>query len=480
MRVIHISAECYPAAKSGGLGDVVGALPKYLTQSGVDTSVILPKYGMKWINSQHWSVVYAGKVRLRQVMVPFTIEEHRGPVDLGYRLFVANIPGFYDRNGIYADDYGGFGDEVERYILFQQTALQWIAQFGTKPQVIHCHDHHTGLVPFMMKHCPEYWSLSQVPSIFTIHNGNYQGAFSWKNMSALPIFEAKAAGLLDWNDTINPMAAGIKCSWAFTTVSQSYMEEMRGNSMGLEPLIRTEWGKSLGILNGIDVQTWNPATDPMLATRFDGDVNAYKAANKKVICERFGLDPFRPLFSFIGRLVGEKGADLLPDAFEQFINEGDRGSVALLGTGEQHLHHAFGHLAYQYQGTFGCSLAYNETLSHQIYAGADFLLMPSRVEPCGLNQMYAQRYGTVPIVRRIGGLKDTVHDISMSGGTGITFDQLRVGDIVHAMHRAADMYEHWSSMTLLRQRMMGIDHSWEHSTATYTRLYERISGKKLH
>ena len=210
MQILHVSAECYPAAKAGGLGDVVGALPKYLTLSGTTTGVIIPKYHLKWINEQQFTTVYKGVVRLHHNYVPFTIDKENGN-SLGFPFFVANIPGKFDRPGIYADPSGRvYGDEIERYLCFQQAVLQWIVKSPGKPKVIHCHDHHTGLIPFMVKHCPEYNSLAQTPTVFTIHNGAYHGAFSWQNMYLLPMFEGDARGLLDWGNTINPLATGIK------------------------------------------------------------------------------------------------------------------------------------------------------------------------------------------------------------------------------------------------------------------------------
>ncbi len=476
MQILHISAECYPAAKAGGLGDVVGALPKYLNQLGKSTAVILPKYGTKWIRNQSFKYNYEGAIRLGSAFIAFQIHEYEG-TDLGFPLFVVDIPGFFDREGVYTDVQTGYGygDEVERYLLFQQAVLQWVQQFVVLPEVLHCHDHHTGLIPFMVKHCPEFHSLRTIPTVFTIHNGVYHGSYSWQKRNWLPWYEAAASGLLDWNNAINPLATAVKCAWRVTTVSPSYMEELNYKSNGLEPLFNSEWRKCEGILNGIDVQVWNPATDPMLAYKLgDEGVEHYKHENKKVLCQRFNIQPELPLATFIGRLVGEKGADILPEAISRFLNDGHRMNFVLLGTGDPQVMHDIQQLKYQYPGLVDVALEYNETLSHQLYAGSDFLLMPSRVEPCGLNQLYALRYGTAPIVRSVGGLKDTVRDIGEEYGVGLRFNHFSVDDVYVALYRAKELYWQAESMYTLRRRMMSIDHSWEASAGRYLAIYNNM------
>jgi starch synthase len=476
MQVLHVSAECYPAAKAGGLGDVVGALPKYLNQIGKSAAVILPKYGTKWIKSKSFRYNYEGKIRLGPSMISFQIHEYE-EMDLGFPLFVVDIPGFFDREGVYTDTRTGYGysDEVERYLLFQQAVLQWVQQFEILPEVLHCHDHHTGLIPFMVKHCPEFTSLRHLPTVFTIHNGVYHGAFSWQKQALLPWYDAYAGGLLDWGNTINPLATAVKCAWRVTTVSPSYMDELKYKSNGLEPLFNNEWRKCEGILNGIDSQVWNPATDPMLAYNLGEEgVERYKHENKQVLCQRFHIQPELPLATFIGRLVGEKGADILPEVIRRFLQDGHRMSFVLLGTGEQDVMNDIQQLKYQFPGLVDVALEYNETLSHQLYAGSDFLMMPSRVEPCGLNQLYALRYGTAPIVRSVGGLKDTVRDIGEEGGVGVRFDNFTNDDVYVALYRAKELYWNADTMYYLRRRMMQIDHSWEVSATRYKQIYDIV------
>jgi len=497
IQVLHISAECYPAAKTGGLGDVVGSLPKYMTQAGVLSAAVIPKYALKWIHSRDWVTVYHGAIRSDWRTIPFTVQQQASST-LGFPLFVVDVPGLYDRPGIYNDPDGTpYGDEVERYLVFQQAVLQWVISFPEqdRPRVLHCHDHHTGLIPFMAKYSPDFRPLADTPTVFTIHNGQYQGAFSWKNHHLLPYYDAWARGYLDWNGAINPMASAIKCAWAVTTVSESYLFELHENSLGLEPLFKAEWHKQWGIINGIDAQVWDPASDAALQYNLEAEENPsvadgarlsiqaiqkFKHKNKRVLCEWFGLPEHLPLISFIGRMVGEKGSDLLPDAYRNYIHAGGSATFLVLGTGEAWTQNQFRSMAHQYQGRVNAVIDYNEALAHQIYAGSDFLIMPSRVEPCGLNQMYAMRYGAIPIVRSIGGLKDTVPDIASPNGVGrgIRFDEPTLSDIGHAIHRAASMWQNEPGIVaMLRQRIMSIDFSWENTVGRYFSVYQRIGSR---
>ncbi|MBK7872031.1 MAG: glycogen/starch synthase [Saprospiraceae bacterium] len=478
MKVLHISAECYPAAKSGGLGDVVGALPKYLQKMGVSAGVVIPKYRLRWIEEHAFTPVFRGAVRLHNYYIPFTIEKEQHDT-LGFPLFVVDIPGKFDRPGIYADPSGyTYGDEVERYLSFQQAVLQWIINSPGRPSVLHCHDHHTGLIPFMIKFCPEYRALEGIPTVFTIHNGMYTGAFSWEKMYLLPFLYGEARDLLDWANTINPLASGIKNSWRVTTVSPSYLEELKHSSNGMEWLFYHEQHKSLGILNGIDAQVWNPQTDQYIAQRLnDQNVAGFKTANKQALAQRFQIDLSLPIITFIGRLVTEKGADILPDLFSRVLNSGMRVNLLVLGTGDPRIADAFRNMRQNSRGRFDASLEYNEGLAHQLYAGSDFLIMPSRVEPCGLNQMYAMRYGTLPIVRSIGGLRDTVPDIGEPDGSGrgIRFNNFSLEDASMAIYRAAELYfNQRATFEKIREKIMQIDFSWEKSAQQYIEVYNQM------
>lgn len=473
MKILHISAECYPAAKAGGLGDVVGALPKYLNLAKQDTSVIIPKYYTKWMLQQPFQEVWKGVVRVHHGHVHYEIQKYLGE-DLGFPFYVVHIPGKFDRPGVYADPGGyGYGDDIERYLCFQQAILQWLLSFPVPPSILHCHDHHTGFIPFFVKYCPEFQKLANIPTVFTIHNGEYHGAFSWEKLHLLPFFDGNARGLIDWNNTINPLAAAIKCCWKLTTVSQSYLQELRVNS-GLEWLLTNEAHKSIGIINGIDKKVWDPKKDKYLPAKLKTSIPKFKAENRATIQQRFNIDPDLPLITFIGRLVKEKGADILPDLISRFLSQGHRASFIVLGTGDKRLHGRFESMRHHFHPYFDAALEYNEGLAHTLYAASDFLLMPSRVEPCGLNQMYAMRYGTVPIARKVGGLKDTVIDIGEEGGRGLTFSYLTVDDAFHALYRAMEAYQDKKYFTALQKRISKLDFSWEKSAATYVAVYQEL------
>jgi starch synthase len=326
----------------------------------------------------------------------------------------------------------------------------------------------------MIKHCPEYRALSEIPTMFTIHNGQYHGAFSWSRSWILPWYDANANGLLDWDHNINPLACAIKCCWKFSTVSGGYLNELRYAANGLESLINMEFHKAYGIVNGIDNQVWDPKNDPLLAYPLVENIDEYKAQNKQVIAERFAIQADLPLITFIGRLVGEKGADLIPGAIMRFLEQGGQASFVVLGTGDPALRDVFMQMRERLWSYFDTSIEYNEQLSHQLYAGSDFLMMPSRVEPCGLNQLYSFRYGTIPIVRSIGGLAETVTDVSQWEGNGLRFDDLSEDALCRSFHRAAELYHRKDILVPLRERIMKLDFSWEKAADTYISIYKTL------
>ena len=467
MEIIHFSAECYPVAKVGGLGDVVGALPKYQNKLGHFAKVVMPAYRTKFMQENEFEVVYDSWVALGAQSYPVRILREKTN-KLGFDLFLVYIDGLTDREKVY-----GYHDDTERFVAYQIAALDWINQWEHKPDVIHTHDHHTGLIPFMTANCERYKRLSNVPTILTIHNAQYQGQFGWDKLHYLPAFDLWKSGLLEWRNSINPLASAIKCAWRVSTVSPSYLEEISYHANGLESLLASERGKSAGILNGIDNDVWDPEKDPMLEKNFAfRTVDSGKKANKAALCAVFNLDPAKPLFTFIGRLVGEKGADLLPDIFHNALAHSHGNiNILVLGSGDPVIESRLEQLKHWFGGNYNTYIGYNEQLSHQIYAGADFLLMPSRVEPCGLNQMYALRYGTIPVVRRIGGLKDTVVDIG-DGGFGICHDQTSVWDVGNAIGRAYGLFQDKKQVKEIRKYMMRLDHSWDRAAQQYIDLYQ--------
>ena len=471
MEIVHVSAECYPVAKAGGLGDVVGALPRYQREISHVVKVVMPMYRTRFLYENKWEVVHKGGSSLGYWWFEYTVIKEATNL-LGFDLYLVDIAGLLDREKVY-----GYDDDAERFMAFQIAVIDWMAKWQHIPDIVHVHDHHTGMIPFMMQHCPSYQSLSGIPTVLTIHNAQYQGAMSWDKSIYIPGWDSWKRGLLEWEGNINPLACAIKTAYKVTTVSQNYLRELRSMSNGLEPLFEYEKGKCSGILNGIDTDVWNPATDPYLQHHLKpSDPGKGKAANKRYLCDTFGLDPEKPLFVFIGRLVGEKAADLLPqvivDGF-QFI--GRRMNFLILGSGDPEVEGKLEVMKPLSAGDYGVFIGYNESLAHRMYAGADFLLMPSRVEPCGLNQMYAMRYGTIPIVRKTGGLQDTVVDLDEPGGYGITHLHASVGDITHGIYRALQLYGDPVRMKAVRKKIMKLDFSWHASAKHYIDLYRTLT-----
>lgn len=472
MFVVHISAECYPAAKVGGLADVVGALPGYQQDMGMEAIVLMPKYGMPWMKEQQWKTVFEAEIVQNGEWKRFTIDQ---VVDstLKFPLLAVNMPEYFDRPGVYAHPAGHyFQDETARFFAFQQAALIWLQAMDRLPDVVHCHDHHCGLVPFFMKYGIDYDRLRTIPSIFTIHNGNYQGLHSWKDVVLLPRFHRHDAGLIEWANVINSMSSAIRCAWHVTTVSSSYMNELK-DLPNLGDLIRREETKTSGILNGIDYNVWNPKTDPYVKHPLKRSVDVFKAKNKEELCSAFGFDARAPLFVFIGRFAREKGAYILPEVIGNFLSANNPATFIILGSGDEQLSARFHHLTRYFPEHVAYYKGYNEPLAHQLYAGADFLIMPSLVEPCGLNQMYSMHYGTIPIVRAIGGLNDTVVDIEQDGG-GIRFGDVDVHQIIAALYRAMGLYGNEHIFKAVRKRILSYNFSWEHSAKKYEELYNAL------
>jgi starch synthase len=472
MEIIHVSAECYPVAKAGGLGDVVGALPKYQNELGHLAKVVMPMYKTPFLYAHEFDVVHKGSFGMGGSWLNYTIIKEKFNV-LGFDLYLIDINGLLDRQKIY-----GYDDDVERFTSFQIAVVDWLSKWNHRPDIVHVHDHHAGLVPFMMQNCFAYKHMATIPTVLTIHNAQYQGWMGWNKSNYLPAWDSNSWGKLDWKNNINPLASAVKCSFRVTTVSPSYLEELKFNSNGLEALFEYEKGKCSGIINGIDDLVWNPELDKYIDTQYGiEDVDEGKLINKEVLCKEYNLDINKPLIVFIGRLVDEKGADLLPKAIGDAIyHMQGQMNFLVLGSGDFWVERQLEDMKGGLMGYYNSKIGYNEKLSHQMYAGADFLLMPSRVEPCGLNQLYAMRYGTVPIVRSTGGLKDTVIDYGTPDGSGygIRFNDATVGDITYSIHRAVQLYSQPKRLDEVRIKMMQIDNSWEISTGKYIELYKSL------
>ncbi len=470
MKIVHVAAECYPVVKTGGLGDVLGALPKYLNNiKGVEAFVVLPYVDNEYVRNCSFELDFQFVMPHGTNQLQVEVLQHK---ELEFPLYMIKIEGFSYRTEVY-----GYNDDDYFFTAFQVAALNWIHQWEEQPDVVHCHDYHTGFIPFLMSHAHQYPKFRDIPSIFTIHNAEHQGMMSWRIVDTFPWFDTWQLNLLEWNDTLNAMASAIKCAWRVTTVSPQYMQELINAETGLAPLFQAEASKCLGILNGIDNKEWNPQNDNFLEYHYNKKTAAEgKEKNKTTFCKEFGFDEQLPLIVFIGRFARQKGVDVLADAVWRSINKSkQRVNFFIMGSGDAELSKGLEELNAATDNRFNCYIGYSEELARRVYAAADFLVMPSRFEPCGLNQFYALRYGTVPIVRTVGGLLDSITDINDENGNGIRFIQMSADDLLHSFWRAEELYHHKERFKELQEFIMQQDFSWEKSAKDYVKLYKTVT-----
>lgn len=458
-----VAAEAAPFAHTGGLADVLRALPKALVQSGDEVAVVLPHYrGTPLANPQP---VYE---RLRVAVGPHTflanILEERAD---GVRYVFVHIPELYDRDGLYGGETGDFPDNHIRFAALSQAALG-IARHVFVPDVIHCHDWHAALVPFFLREIyschPAYIG---VRTVFTIHNLGYQGLFP---AAALDDLGLRSPGRLAFWGGLNFMQGAIATAGRITTVSPRYAAEIqtREYGFGLDAALRERGGALRGILNGADCEFWDPATDRHQAARFDHDNWAGKRECKRALLEEVGLAPereARPVVGILSRFTSQKGLDLLTKIPHELVAENI--SLVVLGSGDAPLEDFFRWFQQAYPAKVAVRIGYDESLAHRIIAGSDLLLMPSRYEPCGLNQIYAMRYGTLPVVRATGGLADTV-----SENTGFRFDRPDPYVLLDCIRSAVRLYGS-AQWTKMREAAMANDFSWRRAAGEYEQLYRR-------
>ncbi|CAI9429149.1 Glycogen synthase [Candidatus Ornithobacterium hominis] len=469
MKIVHVSAECFPVAKVGGLGDVVGALPKYLNQvKDIEAMVVMPYIYNQFTKSHDLTIDHKAVLPFGKSLLDVTILKND---DLDFPLYLVQIEGFSHRHQPY-----GYDDDYHFYIAFQTAVLNWIHQWKALPSVIHCHDFHTGFIPFMMKYSHQFPKFREIASVFTIHNGEYQGIMGKNMADYLPWFDVWQFPLLVWDNDLNAMASAIKCAWRVTTVSPQYMKELMSQGRSTDDLFRQEASKCLGILNGIDDQVWNPATDENLVKNYTvKNIKSGKAANKEHLCQKYGFNPDYPLISFIGRFTDQKGVDVLADAIWQAISIFDLPiNFLVVGSGDLEMESGLEEMNNYLDERYNTYIGYNEAFARLVYAGSDFMVMPSRFEPCGLNQFYTLRYGGVPMVRTVGGLLDSIIDFGDEGGTGIRFIHLSSEDLLHAFQRAMHLHEDEKNFLSLKKNNMKKDFSWQKSAEKYINLYQDL------
>lgn len=488
MRILFVSAEVTPFARTGGLGDVVGALPPVLAAAGHDVRVVMPLYqSIRRLGLELTPIVETLRVPLASGARTARVwrgELPGGAAKTSVPIYFIEQDEYFARPGLYGDESGEYGDNALRFIFFCRAVLALVERLEWFPEVIHCHDWHTGLIPAYLRFLPGLDDrLTRAASVFTIHNLAFQGVFpaSVFGATGLPAQLFQPLGV-EFYGSVNFMKAGLYYSDALSTVSPTYAQEICTPEFGwgLDGVLRNRRDVLVGILNGIDDAAWNPATDPTLSTRYDAHDVSGKAACKTALLRTFGLleDPDWLVCGMVTRLTDQKGADLVAEVIEQSATHNV--NFAILGSGERGYEARFAALGRRYPHQVGVRLGFNDTLSHQIQAGSDCLLVPSRFEPCGLTQMYAMRYGTLPIVRSTGGLRDTVvpYDAADGLGTGFVFAEATTDALVAAIREAASIFADKPQWRQLQDNAMTRDFSWGHSAAHYVELYQQAIAAK--
>ncbi|MDE2027756.1 MAG: glycogen synthase [Candidatus Omnitrophica bacterium] len=458
MKIAVCASEVVPFAKTGGLADVCGSLPPALEKLGHEIVIITPRY--KTSNIQ----VPAPIVRIGENIRVCFVENHH----------------YFNREGLYGEGGGEYQDNLERFATFCHECFKTLKEIKFAPDIIHCHDWHTGLIPILLKtnyqHDPFF---KNARSVLTIHNLAYQGVFPKHKYDRLGVhgrlFHTQG---LEFYDQINMLKGGIIFADAVTTVSPQYAKEIQTREWGcgLDGVLRNRSHDIYGILNGLDYDTWNPEDDPFLNFPFDAaNVNELKAHNKLVLQVALGLpsDEKTPLFGFVGRLCIQKGLDLILEVIDGLVARGAQ--VALSGVGDRKYHRMIEEAAARHPHKIGKFLKFDEAVAHKIYAASDFFLMPSTYEPCGLGQMIALRYGSIPIVHKTGGLADTIHlyDPIHQTGNGFVFTEYGRGAFLKAVEEALKVYRHQDQMTDLLAQALRYRFSWEKSAKEYVKVFEK-------
>lgn len=473
MKVLFVAAECVPFIKTGGLADVAGALPRALKRMGVEARVMLPKYGL--IHEEHRNKMK----KIAEMSVPVGWrQQYCGIEELAYQgvtyYFIDNEY-YFKRDSLY-----GHYDDGERFSYFCTAVLESLKALSFIPNWLHCHDWHTGMIPFLLKEKyqadPFYRAIK---SIFTIHNLQFQGVFPAEIVPDLLnlSYESFRADKIEFYGNVNFMKAGIVSANLITTVSDRYKNEIQTEYYGekLDGVLREHASRLFGIVNGIDYELYNPRTDKWIAAAYDYERPSKKSANKRALQEELGLPISEeiPIISLISRLTSQKGLDLITHVFEQLVKENIQ--FVVLGTGEYPFEEFFKRMQWEHPSQVRSMIAFDEPLARRIYAGADFFLMPSKFEPCGLGQLIAMRYGTIPIVRETGGLNDTVQSYNefTNEGTGFSFRHFNAHDMLYTIKRALSFYKNKTVFQSIVKKTMEKDYSWTKSAEIYHGYYRQ-------
>lgn len=482
LKILFASSEVAPLAKTGGLADVSGSLPKALKSLGHDVRVVMPFYKMakKKVKSTQ-KLVNSLIVPISDRMVKGSVEQTKLDGDLPVYLIKKDT--YYNRDELYTTSNGDYKDNAERFTFFSRAVLEMLRHIDFKPDIIHCNDWQTGLVPTYLKTLyKDQEPYRDIKTIFTIHNLGYQGIF-WAldmHLTNLPwdIFNING---IEYYGNISFLKAGLVYSDALTTVSNGYSNEIQTleYGLGMDGILRFRKDDLHGILNGADYSNWSPEKDPYIVAEYDKTNLENKTKCKVDLLQEFGLKgkATTPVIGMISRLADQKGFDILAEAMDKLMKMDI--IFILLGTGEPKYHDMFTLISDKYPKKTGIKIGFDNALAHKIEAGSDMYLMPSRYEPCGLNQIYSLRYGTIPIVRATGGLDDTITDIHADPrkGYGFKFNNYTSKSIEETVKRAVAYYSHKEAWAQLVWRAMSMDFSWEKSAKSYVKLYQQTVKK---
>ena len=471
MKVLYCTSEARPFAATGGLADVAGSLPQALRERLIGCRVVMPLYeevpqelrdNMRFVTSLSvpgaWRRQYCGVFEARSGGVIYYL------IDNQY---------YFKRKGLY-----GHYDDAERFAFLSRAALEMLPYIDFKPDIIHCNDWQTALVPiyYSIFYANNEWYRG-IKTIITIHNIQYQGKYGKELVEDVLGIPKSENHILEYDDCVNLMKGAIETAHRVTTVSPTYAQEILDPwySHELDGILRERSWKLTGILNGIDTVSYDPATDKDIYANYSADDFSNKAENKRALQERLCLaqDPDVPLIGMVTRMVAHKGLDLVKEALDQLMWE-TNAQFVILGSGDFEYENFFRDMQNKYPGRLCACFGFVPELSRKIYAGADIFLMPSKSEPCGLAQMISLRYGTIPVVRETGGLKDSIQDRGGGYGSGVTFRTYNSGDMLHALHRAIDGYYNRDGWRILVERAMRCDNSWGKSANEYIRLYREL------
>ncbi|HAP36368.1 MAG TPA: glycogen synthase GlgA [Bacteroidetes bacterium] len=486
LNILFITSEAEPFSKTGGLADVSSALPKMIRELGHDIRIMTPRYGT--ISERKFKL--HDVIRLREI--PITVGDDTKVASVNSSFisslkakvqvyFLANKD-MYNRAGLYTDPVTlkDYADNDTRFIFFCRGVLETLKKLGWQPDIIHCNDWQTGLIPAYMKTVfKDEPTFKNIKTVFTVHNLGYQGIFPDKSFAktGLPDSEFTSEGI-EFHGKLNFVKAGLVYSDIITTVSEKYAQEITTSEdfgFGLEGILKKRKNDLYGIINGIDYTVWNPETDPVIDQRYDIHSLEGKEQNKMALVQKFGLQYKKgvPVIGCITRLVDQKGIDLIKEIADDMMKLDIQ--FIMIGLGEKRYHEYFESLKKKYPKKAGITFGMNEEIAHLIEAGSDMYLMPSRYEPCGLNQLYSLKYGTVPIVRATGGLDDTIQDVTAGGnGTGFKFQKYESKELLKTIQRAVKTYGDQKTWQKIMRNGMAKDFSWESSAKKYINLYRSL------